>query len=79
MTTSLREYLWRNRWRFTAQEFAVRLKINPTHLSKIANGAMMPSIQLAKKIEIETNAEVKWNEIMDFCYTTAEAKSERSK
>ncbi len=79
MSRSLRDYLWQNRWRFTQSEFARRLEIGPTHLSRIANGAVIPAMKLAKKIEQETNKEVLWHELMEFCYTVQERRSEKSK
>ncbi len=79
MTESLRDYLWRNRWRFTQKEFAERLHINPTYLSHIANGGVIPSMQLAKKIELETGNAIKWHELMEFCNTIQEAKKEKTK
>lgn len=74
MSTSLRDYLWRNRWRFNSKEFAERLGIDPTHLSKIANGSHVPSIALAKKIEAATDFEVKWHELIDFCFESKQSK-----
>jgi len=79
MTTSLRDYLWKNRWRFTAVEFARRIDTNPTYLSKISTGAIIPSMALAKKIQQETNNEVIWHELMEFCHTVQEAKNDASK
>lgn len=74
MSMSLRDYLFRNRKRFNAEEFARRLEINPTHLSRIVNGNVIPSYFLAKKIQLETNSEVIWHELMDFCNSILEAK-----
>lgn len=79
MTVSLRDYLWKNRWRFTQHEFARRVGIAPTYLSRIANGAITPSMTLAKKIQQETNGEVKWHELMEYCSNIQEAKLEKSK
>ncbi len=79
MTMSLREYLWQNRWRFTQKEFADRLKITPTYLSHVANGGVIPSMALAKKIELETAGAIKWHELMDYCSTMLEAKKEKIK
>lgn len=79
MTVSLRNYLWTNRWRFAQYDFARRVGIKPTHLSRIANGAALPSVSLAKRIERETEGLVKWHELMEFCYSMQEAKLEKSK
>lgn len=79
MTMSLREYLWQNRWRFTQKDFAARLKITPTYLSHIANGGVIPSMTLAKSIELETAGSIKWHELMDYCSTMLEAKKEKTK
>ena len=79
MPMSLRDYLFKNRRRFHAEEFARRIQINPTYLSRIVNGNVIPSIFLAKKIQVETNSEVIWYELMEFCYSILEAKKENIK
>lgn len=79
MTMSLRDYLWTNRWRFTQKEFAARLHISPTYLSHVANGGVVPSMPLAKSIELETGGAIKWHELMDFCAAIQEAKKEKTK
>ena len=73
MTMSLRDYLWRNRSTLTKQELAKRLGINRTYLSKVVNGLKTPSIELSKKIELETKGEVIWQELMEFCHVLEEA------
>lgn len=72
MGISLRDYLWKNRKRFNKEEFSKRLKIRPNYLSRICGGQCLPSMMLAKKIEVETNGEVKWSELMEFCYNIME-------
>lgn len=79
MATSLRDYLWLNKKRFTQEEFARRLGIAETYLSKIANGYKVPSITLAKKIELESNGEVRWHELMEFCHKLVQEKNSESK
>ena len=72
MTKSLRDYLWINRSRFTAEEFAERLGVARAYFSRVVNGKAIPSISLAKKIEKESGGEVKWHELMEFCYAVLE-------
>lgn len=79
MPTSLRDYLWRNRWRFSGKEFAEKLDIDRTHLSKIANGTHVPSVGLAKKIEELTGSEIKWHELIDFCFESKHANKKSKK
>lgn len=68
--STLKEYLWRNRFRMKAHEFADRLGIEKTYLSAVSNGRSMPSVQLAKAIQQETNGEVLWHDLIDWCERT---------
>ncbi len=67
MKTTLREYLWKNRFHTFAYEVAERVGIKKTYLSNVVNGSVIPSVPLAKRIEKETNGEVVWHELIDWC------------
>jgi transcriptional regulator with XRE-family HTH domain len=68
VSITLRDYLWINRAKITSSQLAERLGISRSYLSKIANGRLCPSIDLAKAIQMETNGEVLWYEVMEFSY-----------
>lgn len=46
-------------------EFAEKLGISLTYLSRIVNCKQSPSVRLAKRIQEITNGQVKWHEIID--------------
>jgi DNA-binding transcriptional regulator YdaS (Cro superfamily) len=75
MGMMLREYLWKNRWRFNRKEFAERVGVIPTYLSSVAHGSTRPSISLAKRIEEATQGEVVWHELMEFCEENRKPRS----
>ena len=64
----LYEYLFRNRNNFTMQEMADKLGLTRPYFSRIVNLRLVPSIDLAKKIEKETGGMVKWHELMETNY-----------
>lgn len=68
MSVTLRDYLWINRSKITSSQLAAKLGISRSYLSKIANGRLCPSIDLAKAIQMETGGEVLWHEIMEFSF-----------
>lgn len=68
----LDEWLWKNRMTRTA--FAELVGLQRLTLGRIARGSQMPSISTAKRIQEKTNDEVKWYEIMDFCWNNLPEK-----
>lgn len=79
MGMTLREYLWQNKWRMSTVDFAKKVKMNPTHVSKVANGSIIPSMATAKKIEAATGGQCVWHEIMDLCEKTMAQKKRKQK
>lgn len=58
----LREYLFVHR--MTVKEFSELLDYSRTHLSAIVNEKLKPSPKLARRIEKETNGEVKAEDLI---------------
>ena len=61
-TMKLREYLFVHR--MTVKEFSALVDYSRTHLSAIVNDKLRPSAKLARRIEKETNGEVKAEELL---------------
>lgn len=61
-TMKLREYLFIHR--MTVKEFSELVDYSRTHLSAIVNEKLKPSPKLARRIEKETNGEVKADEFL---------------
>ncbi len=61
-TMKLREYLFVHR--MTVKEFSELLDYSRTHLSAIVNEKLKPSPKLARRIEKETNGEVKAEDLI---------------
>jgi transcriptional regulator with XRE-family HTH domain len=58
----LREYLFIHR--MTVKEFSELVDYSRTHLSAIVNEKLRPSPKLARRIEKETNGEVKAEDLL---------------
>jgi plasmid maintenance system antidote protein VapI len=61
-TMKLREYLFVHR--MTVKEFSELVDYSRTHLSAIINEKLKPSPKLARRIEKETNGEVKAEDLL---------------
>ena len=59
---NLRDYL--SIHRLSVKEFSQSVDYSRTHLSAIVNGKLKPSPKLARRIEKETNGEVKAQDLM---------------
>lgn len=62
---NLYDWLWSHRRVYTHKEFAKKLNISPSYLSRIINLKDKPSSALAKDIEKLTNGEVLWHDLID--------------
>lgn len=65
MESQLYTYLRSRRFFLSHREFASKIGLAPTNLSRILNGHTLPGVALAKKIEKATDGEIKWHEIID--------------
>jgi transcriptional regulator with XRE-family HTH domain len=61
-TMNLREYLFIRR--MSVKSFSEIVDYSRTHISSIVNGRLIPSPKLARRIEKETNGEVKAEELL---------------
>lgn len=53
----IKTYIWKNR--MTLRDFATLVGCNYSYMSRIATEKLLPSPELAKKIEAATNGQIK--------------------
>ena len=59
----LPEYLKKHR--LTHSQFAEKVRVSQPHIANILSGKRRPSIELAKRIEIETDKEVMLDDLLE--------------
>jgi hypothetical protein len=70
----LDEYIFKNKTKLS--KLAKEVGCNYTYLCSIKAGKFLPHMSLALKIEEKTQGQVKWDELMLFCYNQMKKKRE---